>query len=374
MQIGKALSRLDPRERDQDSLRRTVQEVSIDIVGTYMAEVQPHSRPLDLPRLFTLIDGNALTRDQLKAICCEYNTTGPDNSPAKPGAPKLRPLDLEAMDCRSCGGVHVFCTLYKLGLLGHVVNDDSKRRRLQKFSPPGERTFEGDGILPDSELFLIHPILNASIMERNRAYIESRNKRNIVGDGLPWIMEGEEGPARKRRYCALKADIRGFSQVMDQSPTKALAIKKKLAEFAAAERANCEFVSHSEGDSISIVEPRAEKLADAAFRLLDHVKRLGFEVRIALDCGAMTMASATEMTGRPFLVAARVEPLVVPNQIWCSEAFLKELRRGPSIYEAEDLALDPPPSLAPRRTAEGFSIGKRAQREISIGLYRLRRD
>lgn len=374
MQIGKALARLDPRERDQDTIRRTVQEVSIDIVGTYMAEVQPHSRPLDLPRLFALIEGNALTREQLKAICCEYNTTGPENGPPSPRAPRLRAGDLEAMDCRSCGGVHVFCTLYKLGLLGHVVNDDSRRRRLQKFSPPGERTFEGDNVLPDSELFLVHPVLNASIMERNRAYIENRNKRNIVGDGLPWVMEGEDGPARKRRYCALKADLRGFSAVMERSPAKALAIKKKLAEFALAEGKNCEFVNHSEGDAVSIVERDAGKIADAAFRLLDLVRQQGFELRIALDCGPMTVLSATEMTGRPFLVAARIEPLVAANQIWCSEAFLKELRRGPAFYEAVDLSEDPPPSLRERKTPEGFSIGKRAQREISIKLFRLKRD
>lgn len=374
MQIGKALARLDPSERNQDTVRRTVNEVSMDIVGTYMAEVRPHSRPLDLPRLFALIDTNALSRESLKAICCEYNTTGPDGAPPKPGATTARGADLEAMDCRSCGGTHVFCTLYKLGLVGHVVSDGSRRTRFQKFCLPGERTFEGDGILPDSELYLIHPILNSTIMERNRTYIGNRNKRNIVGDGLPWILDGEEGPNRKRKYCALKADICGFSKEMEKGATRALAIKKKLAEYAEAEKGSCEIVTHSEGDSVSIVERDAEKIASAAFRLLDHVKRLGLQVRIALDCGPMTVAGPTETTGRPLLISARVEPLVTPNQIWCSEAFKKELERRAGIYEVEELAGELSPALEARRSAEGFSIGKKGQREISVRLFRLKRD
>lgn len=374
MQIGKALSRLDPGERSQDSVRRTVQEVSMDIVGTYMAEVRPHSKTLDLPRLLALVDTNALPRESLKAICCEYNTTGPDGAEVKPGAAKARAADLEAMDCRTCGGTHVFCTLYKLGLLGHVVSEGSRRARIQKFCLPGERTFEGDGILPDSELYLVHPILNAMIMERNRNYMANRNKRNIVGDGLPWILDDEARPARKLRYCALKADVCGFSKLMDQGTSKALSVKRKLAEFSAAEQEHCEFVSHSDGDSVSIVERDAVKVANAAFRLLDLVRRLGLELRVALDRGPMTVVGEGEMMGRPFLVAARVEPLVEANQIWCTEAFRRELSRRRGIYETVDLLEELPPTLASRLTPEGFSIGKRGQREIAVRLFRIKRD
>jgi class 3 adenylate cyclase len=302
MQIGKALSRLDPEERSPDSVRRTVQEVSIDIVNTYMSEVRPHTTPLDLPRLLRLVDTNALT-------------------------------------------------------------------------------FEGIGILPDAELFLIHPILNAMIMERNRTYIGDRNKRNIVGDGLLWSLGEPEG-APRRKYCVLKADVCGFSKVMDQGTARTLAVKKKLAEFATPGGLGCEFVTYSQGDAVSIVERDAGRVADAAFKLLDLVKKLGLEVRIALDCGPMTILRGQEggagggegITGTPFLVAARVEPLVEANQIWCSEAFRKELERGLNIYELVDLLDVVPPGLESRRGEEGFSIGKRGQREIRIRLYRVKRD
>jgi class 3 adenylate cyclase len=373
MQIGKALSRLAPEERSQDSIRKVVHEVSGDIVSTYMSEVRPHIKPIDLPRLLALIDTNALTADAIKAICCEYNTSGPEDTARRNGAAALSGEDLAEMDCRTCGGTPVFFTLYKLGLLGHIIDDGSKNSRIQKFCLPGEKTFEDDGILPDSELFLIHPILNAMIMERNRTYIGNRNKRNIVGNGLRWSIEAAGGAARKK-YCVLKADVCGFSKIMDQGPARTLAVKKKIAEFATSERLGCEFVNYSEGDAVSIVEKSAERIADAAFQLLDQVKKLGLEVRVAIDCGPMTIASATEMTGSPFLVSARVEPFVEANRIWCTEAVKRELERVKSIYEIVDLENELPESLAARRSAEGFSIGKEGQKELRLRLYRLRRD
>ena len=367
MQIGKALSRLAPEERDQDSIRKVVHDVSGDIVSTYMSEVRPHVKPIDLSRVLALIDTNALTRDRLREICCAYNFEIPVSAARDAAASSPA-----GSTCLGCDGLHVFCTLFKLGLLGYVINDGSKKTRIQKFCLPGEKTFEGDGILPDSEFFLVHPILNAMIMERNRTYIGNRNKRNIVGNGLLWAIE-EEGAARKK-YCVLKADVCGFSKVMDQGAAKTLAVKRKIAELATSERLGCEFVNFSEGDAVSIVEKSAELIADAAFQFLDHVKKLGLEVRIAIDCGAMTIASATEMTGSPFLISARIEPFVDANQIWCTEAFKKELERGRNIYEIVDLLETVPSGLASRKTGDGFSIGKGGQREIQTRLFRLKRD
>ena len=371
MQIGKALSRLDPEERSQDSVRRVVSEVSEDIVSTYMSEVRPHVEPIDLPRILALIDTNALTRERLRELCRLYNAP-PAASAADPRRLPYLPCEAGESGCEGCEGGNVFCLLYKLGLLGHVINDGSKGTRIQKFCLPGEKTMEGDDALPDSEVFLVHPVLNAMIMERNHAYIDNRNKRNIVGNGLIWALDEEK--AARRRYCVLKADLRGFSSVMEQGPSRTLAVKKKLAELATPEGLDCEYVTHSEGDAVSVVERDPEKTADAAFRILDMVKRLGLAVRIAVDSGPMTIASATEMTGTPFLVTARVEPLVEPNQVWCTDAFRRELDKAGSIYETVDLLSDPPASLEYRSDADGFSIGKDGQKEMRVRLYRLKRD
>jgi hypothetical protein len=209
-------------------------------------------------------------------------------------------------------------------------------------------------------------------MERNRAYIGNRNKRNVIGNGLPWYLE--EDRVTRKKYCALKADVCGFSKVMEEGATRTLAIKKKLAELATTEVLGCESVSYAEGDAISALERSAERAAEAAFRILDQVRRLGLEVRIALDFGLMTIAGPGEMTGTPFLHCARVEPLVEPNQIWCTEAFARELERLGSIYRGVDLFEATPASLLPRKTAEGFSVGKEGQPGLELRLYRVLRD
>jgi hypothetical protein len=406
MQIGKALCRLAPEERSQDSLRSVVQEVSADIVSTYLSEVRPHVESIDLPRILALVDTNALTRERLRDICRQYNAvvTGGRAGAAVSATRNLWiPCEAGEADCANCEGCDVFSVLYKVGLLGHLVNDGSKSTRIQKFCLPGEKTFEGGNLLPDSELYIVHPILNSSIMERNRSYIDNRNKRNVAGNGLAWILEDEK--TTRRKYCALKADLCGFSRVMEQGASRTLAVKKKIAELASPESLGLESVSHSEGDAISALDRRAEPMADAAFRILDQVKRLGLEVRIALDFGYMTVAgpsappsappaasqaaestiasaasptapsvSPMTMTGTPFLHSARVEPLVEPNQVWCTEAFARELERVGSIYRTLDLFEATPDSLLARKTEAGFSVGKEGQNAIELRLFRILRD
>lgn len=375
MQLGKALSRLAPEERNQESVRSVVQEVSADIVGTYLSEVRPHVEAIDIQRVLPFIDTNALDRDRLREICRQYNAVvvgGKAGAAVSDSRNLWIPCEAGESDCAGCEGCDVFGILYKLGFLGHLIDDGSKSTRIQKFCLPGERTFEGGNLLPDSSLYLIHPILNSTIMERNRAYIGNRNKRNIVGNGLLWYLDEEK--AARRKYCALKADVCGFSRIMEQGANRTLALKQKLAELATAENLGLESVSYSEGDAVSALERNADRAAEGAFRLLDAVRRLGLEVRVALDSGFMTVAASGAMTGTPFLHSARVEPLVEPNQIWCTEAFAKELDRLGSLYRCVDLSENPPPPLAARRGAAGFIVSKEGQSGLELKLFRIVRD
>lgn len=375
MQMGKALTRLAPAERCQERLRSLVQEISAEIVGTYLSEVRPHVESIDLPRLLALIDTNAMDRDHLREICRSYNAlvSGGRADAAISATRNLWiPCEAGEKDCAGCEGRDVFGLMYRLGFLGYLIDDGSRSTRLQKFCLPGERTFEGSGSLPDSSLYLIHPILNSTIMERNRTYIGNRNKRNIVGNGFIWHLE--EDKATRRKYCALKADICGFSRLMDLGATRTLAVKKKLAELATPETLGLESVDYSEGDAMSAVDRSAEKTAEAAFRILDQVRKLGLEVRIALDCGLMMVAGPQEMTGSPFLHCARIEPLVEPNQIWCTESFAKELERQHAFYRAMDLSGTPSPTLTGRATEAGFDVSKEGQPALELRLFRILRD
>jgi len=88
----------------------------------------------------------------------------------------------------------------------------------------------------------------------------------------------------------------------------------------------------------------------------------------------MTVAASGAMTGTPYLHSARVEPLVEPNQIWCTEAFAKELDRLGSLYRCVDLSENPPAAIAARRGASGFIVSKEGQSGLELKLFRIVRD
>ena len=51
---------------------------------------------------------------------------------------------------------HVFCLLFKAGLLGYVDLDLVSGNKMQRFLMPGS-AFDPDGILPVSSHYLVHP-------------------------------------------------------------------------------------------------------------------------------------------------------------------------------------------------------------------------
>lgn len=173
MVIGKALTAICPNERTAENIRTVVNKEATTIALTYLAETKPFLefiRPLD--ELFVLIDSDILSKREIKRICSTYNNQE----------------DCEERDCKKCNNNHVFCNLYKIGLLGCVDIDEGDGSIIQKFERPGDKIFETK-ILPVSDFYLIHPILNSVIRERKKMkegasyYI---NPRTIVGDRRPW--------------------------------------------------------------------------------------------------------------------------------------------------------------------------------------------
>lgn len=73
---------------------------------------------------------------------------------------------------------------------------DSKET-IQSFLPPGEKTFCGSGVLPQSPYYLIHPVLNALINEQSGKY--EINDINIIEDGISWT-------ALSTRKCSFNKD------------------------------------------------------------------------------------------------------------------------------------------------------------------------
>ncbi|AKB59488.1 P-loop ATPase, Sll1717 family [Methanosarcina barkeri] len=164
--IGKALNQLD--NKSIDGIINTVNSTSENIARQYIEEVSPHIELTinDFDKLLSSINTKIITKRNLKKICENFNSVS----------------SCENNDCKKCNKTHVFCNLYKIGLLGIVKQDYLTGKYKQHFLKPGEMLFTNENCLPESPLYFVHPILTRYILENN--YLENTlDSRIIVGDG-----------------------------------------------------------------------------------------------------------------------------------------------------------------------------------------------
>jgi hypothetical protein len=116
---------------------------------------------------------------------------------------------------------HVFCALYRVGLLGWVHYDRVRGEWAQRFLRPGEATLEPDGMLPQATDYLLHPVLHDVIGRLNPAYLQRVHRANIVGYARPWReMESTASrPISMHTFCILKGDVYGFGRLMHAAST-----------------------------------------------------------------------------------------------------------------------------------------------------------
>ncbi|MGA2092714.1 MAG: DUF4062 domain-containing protein [Sedimentisphaerales bacterium] len=183
MVIGNRISTCPTNERNPENpngiskVKNLINEAATKIAETYIEENIPHLTVTkeDLDRVFGLIDSNILEKQKIKKICMQFN--GNDAS-------------CMDRDCKNCSDKnHIFCQLFKMGLLGYVTEDPTEKNLfVQKFATVGERIYDDAGLLPDSTHYLIHPILDHLIRTRSSGYkyTEQIDKVNIVGCDRPW--------------------------------------------------------------------------------------------------------------------------------------------------------------------------------------------
>lgn len=171
--IGRGIVGIDNVERTETTVRTKINEVATQIANDYIEIFFPHTcfdNKSEVEELFKLIPHNILNSENLKGICSSFN--------GECGNKK---------DCKNCDKKHVFCDLYKLGLLGTVEYDISHNKFNQKFLRPGEQTFETHILpidkAPNIDYYLIHPILNDLIGGPPETRI---NKSITIGDGKGW--------------------------------------------------------------------------------------------------------------------------------------------------------------------------------------------
>lgn len=168
MVIGAAIEDMSKFDKNTRSIKRCIDSLTREIGEQYISEVTPHIDICkeDLYELFKLMDTNIYTYDRLKTICCKFNS---ENS-------------CEAKKCNECSKTHIFCNLYEIGLLGALIGHVYGTKKYQKFLPPGAMLFKCDSFLPESYLYLLHPVLYENISKTNIKFKVSPSI--TVGDGL----------------------------------------------------------------------------------------------------------------------------------------------------------------------------------------------
>src|SRR5258708_27340432 len=98
MTIGERLGAVRPEERrDEYRLKEGVNQAATEIAHEYLAEIAPHTGDLDLDGFLRRLPGHILTRGEVERLFAEHSAGA---------APK-----------------HVFCALYRAGLLRCVHPD-----------------------------------------------------------------------------------------------------------------------------------------------------------------------------------------------------------------------------------------------------------
>lgn len=119
------------------------------------------------------INKNILTYEELKKICSKLN----NNSD----------LCSKFVDCSHCDpGMHFFCDLYQIGLIGVIATNVGLKKKIQQFLTPNDmsRVKIRKNALPKSKYYLIHPALQDYIGEVEGSYSVVRGV--LVGDKCEW--------------------------------------------------------------------------------------------------------------------------------------------------------------------------------------------
>jgi class 3 adenylate cyclase len=347
MTIGERLTALRPEERrNENRLKEAVSRAATEIAHEYLTEIAPYLGDLELERCLQRLPGPILTRDDVETLFREHN--------ADIGAPER----------------HVFCALYRVGLIGYLHHDWVRGEWVQRFLRPGEGTLEPDGVLPHATHYFVHPVLSDVVGRLNPAYLQHVDRINIVGYGRPWRLRPGSGSAvTSRMLGVLTGDVHGFGELMrarvDAPVRQALeeAVRKWAHEAVAAET--------RAGDAVWVVHDDPVALAQIARHMIDEVYRAPGQprLRIALHYGEVQTrrqasdGSLTIAGGDAVLCAARIEPHVHPGQIWASEEFRQQLALTPSLWRTTP--------VSGRGDDERLNVSKATEPDLWVRLYRL---
>lgn len=322
MTVGQKLSDLSPAERRvPERFKDVVNQAANEIAAEYLNEIAPYVGNIDLQRILASLSSNVLRRQEVEDIFFAHNSAAAAAD------------DLE----------HIFCTLFRAGLLGHLDLDHVSGKRVQRFLRPGEQIFQPDGLLPDSSHYLVHPVLSGLIARLNPSYVQQHDRVNLIGNGRPWK---DATDRQLKSLMVLRADLDGFGALMQRGADQAAreALRRAIERYAA----DCLHASLGDGDSLLLVDDRILTLVKAARRIMEEVSEVpgSPRLRVAIAAGPVAVRERGEEPpaiegGSAVLVASRIEPRVRPGEIWVTDEVRAALAATDTLFRAEPLGDDP---------------------------------
>lgn len=304
--IGREISLLQPSERTADRLSKCVRKEAADLVRAYMYEMQPHLPGFDPDLICRLIPSNTFTKQELETVSKAYSESFRN---------KYTTSETHTD--------HVFCALFKIGILGYVASDVDGAIR-QAFRPIGEDSLDEAGILPDVERYIVHPSMDNLIGELNPKYYQSLNKYNVIGNGRVWREE------RSISYV-VKGDVKGFSKICAEE-NKATEFDKYIRKSLREVSQGIDYSEVSGGDSVLMVDKNPVSVISAASELAIKLENSEFncQMRFGAHAGFISIVAENGVKrlqgGYALRTAARLEQAGIPGIVLASDQFLEAMQ------------------------------------------------
>lgn len=163
-------------DRTIKDIRNTINEVSDDIIRTYLEELKFFIKYdiEDINYLLSNLNFNIFDLKTLQLICEQYSFLGGRANSC-------------SLNCAQCKKLNIFTTLYNIGLIGIIQKNEDGTEYRQEFKSIGGGIINFENIdLPESELYFLHPCLKGITRElrRKKGAIFQTDFTVIVGDGF----------------------------------------------------------------------------------------------------------------------------------------------------------------------------------------------
>ena len=356
MIIGRRLSNVPPAQRTPDRLRREVNEAAADIGQTFLQEVYSHVDPFDPALAFDLIKDTVLTRDEVDRIEAEYRSRRDED-------PECAPHDDAGAPIRS---------LFQAGLVGAVQQSEYGRQLVQNFqsaSRLGSRTANRERCrLPESETYLVHPVLGSLIRKTVGAATVRTGSMNIIGFDRVWTRD------QGQRFI-VSGDVCGFSSMSEVDQRR---IADLLDQEIAQLGRDVEFALHTKGDEFIICDPsgyRALMMASEIAALL-RTAPYGAQLRVGVDFGFASVAIDGDQGERlqqdqTVIRSTRLQQIGRPDHVVLSAGCAEALRHYSLHWPINRAGAK---DLGKARGKSGWNLGTSKAKDIMEVLYLLPLD